>query len=1427
MLFLYPKNTTDFTNNGDPIHHSYDEHVIRDDGFYLTFNLLLDKEEGYKKVKKEMIIGANTPDGPNQFRVYDVKKKNTHVEVTAVQLMYDFDNKEVNPFSVKNATGNQVITKFRSSFKSALGQFTMDSSVNEVHDFTTNEVEDDTPSHNALEVLNRITSRWDSELMLNGFDIRMIKRLGQKTDALLYEKKNISDFEDFSSVSGMATRIHATSKFTPEGKENEVTLSVTVDSPLINEYAQIYEKSFVTNECRTETELIAWVKLKYSTENIDKPSRSITVATNIIDGTEINYGDDLVLKYLVHDVDEVIRCVGYDYDPIRKTYYSVTLGDWKDSFLNTVTSNIVDSTNKQFNQLKNNITYVSMSANGKNRNAYGPEPVPNPINGDQWYYYELDRPNDVELRVYQDGFWVKFDFFATKKEIDAVLTEAEEAKQEAIESYNNAVADAATYTNTKAREFDNKLVAVNQEVANVTQAANAAISKADQAIQDVGFMQIDVTTAKTNAASALENANTAKANASTALTNANSALTKVGALEVTTGSLQTSYNDLTKTVGLKADKTTVDGINSKVTQHGLDISANATAVGLKADKSVVDSIKGTVDKHTLDIKAAADGLTLKADSSLVNTIKGTVDTHTTQISANSQAITARLTSAQIETLLTGKKYVNETTLNATANGLSASITQVSSDLNNLEIGGRNYLRNSNFSSGFEFWKENGVDGSITGNVYYASKVGGSERFYYDTLNLLDISETVTISLDVRLSKGSSAHLKIGQSSNQGENILVTSEWRRFSRTFNPNSEFTLSIFLKDYDVIYAFRNLKLERGNKATDWTPAPEDMATLEQFTTIDATVKGLQTTVGNKAEQSQVTQLAGQISSKVESAVYNSKMTQLDSAINLRVTKGDVTAQINVEAGVTLISNKKLLLDANTYIMGTTFANEIRAISLDAVYVNASTVRTKLLTADVITSTMLKSDTALIDKIFVTDANVNRLTAKTAFINSVKAVDIAADRITSGTFNGAKMNVINIDASAISANTLASLTSNTGTLNVTGYVNILNSDTGIYGKFNYGGVQGESYNPRWFDGNWRLGTNLLRFQADAYNLTSTNGKGTRIAYYETQYGSDFIALRKYNSSTNMTLQSRVDIQSDMIQIADNWNDVNAGVILRSNGTISASGITARANLTVGTNLDVTGSSVLRSTLDVAGGTILRSSLDVQGNLISRTTARFEGVITATSGMSLSGNLTVGSQVDITGASIIRSTLDVQGSLTTRSTARFEGATKITSTLSVDGQVQATNIYNNTQSQSANVWVSSYGYLFRATSASKYKLNIEPLENELDYAKKVLQLQPKKWHDKHAVEMYASYLTAKEKGVIPTVSQDELLKITKSVGLIAEDLEQVGLTDFVTKSEKTGEIEGIEYSMLHVLYIPLIKDLYRQIEQQNKTIMELERKIV
>ena len=83
-----------------------------------------------------------------------------------------------------------------------------------------------------------------------------------------------------------------------------------------------------------------------------------------------------------------------------------------------------------------------------------------------------------------------------------------------------------------------------------------------------------------------------------------------------------------------------------------------------------------------------------------------------------------------------------------------------------------------------------------------------------------------------------------------------------------------------------------------------------------ITADLNGVQATVKNKADVSQITQLTNLISTKVNQDDYKSAITQLGDDINARVQKGDLISQINMEAGQTLIQSKKLFLDADSVV-------------------------------------------------------------------------------------------------------------------------------------------------------------------------------------------------------------------------------------------------------------------------------------------------------------------------------------------------------------------------------------------------------------------------------------------------------------------------------------------------------------------------------
>lgn len=137
--------------------------------------------------------------------------------------------------------------------------------------------------------------------------------------------------------------------------------------------------------------------------------------------------------------------------------------------------------------------------------------------------------------------------------------------------------------------------------------------------------------------------------------------------------------------------------------------------------------------------------------------------------------------------------------------------------------------------------------------------------------------------------------------------------------------------------------------------------------------------------------------------------------------------------------------------------------------------------------------------------------------------------------------------------------------------------------------------------------------------------------------------------------------------------------------------------------------------------------------------------------------------------------------------------------------------IYNRTYSSASNVYITSYGTLGRSTSASKYKLSQEKQfndeEQQYNHSKKILNLDIKTWFDKFEAETYAREILTGER------QENENFKLKRYAGLIAEDVESVGLKEFVTYG-KDKEIEGIEYDRLWIHLIPILKKQNEEIEE-------------
>lgn len=251
--------------------------------------------------------------------------------------------------------------------------------------------------------------------------------------------------------------------------------------------------------------------------------------------------------------------------------------------------------------------------------------------------------------------------------------------------------------------------------------------------------------------------------------------------------------------------------------------------------------------------------------------------------------------------------------NENAIELRATKTEVTTAVNDIQVGGRNMALETGTNSDDWAWSTGMVSPLATketelinGNVctkftvindqseetikwsYIGYPHISADRFTPATEYVISVDVLTTIRHDLTFGiMRTNATNKMCD--NHTHSITKVDEWER------------IKVLIKTYDVIpderaqilyitgmpltlgfsIAFKNLKIEKGNKATDWTPAPEDMATKAEAETAQdaaddalASCDSLETRV--TTSESTIQQLADSISMLITDENGSSLMTQ-----------------------------------------------------------------------------------------------------------------------------------------------------------------------------------------------------------------------------------------------------------------------------------------------------------------------------------------------------------------------------------------------------------------------------------------------------------------------------------------------------------------------------------------------------------------------
>lgn len=339
MLYLLDKDVRTVRWNGEPLHEATSA-IIKETmngDFTLTVKYPISDSEIYKQIKEDMLIKCPTPVlGPQLFRIKKPVEENDYLEITAYHITDDIMQRSVKPVRVANQTCSIALSQMVQNAKTDLGDFSFTSDIQDHRTFNMSETE------NIYSVLldgkHSIVGTWEGELVRDNFSLTVKKNRGENRGVVITTHKNLKSYQRSKNSQNVITRIHAQSTFKPEGSENETTIKVTVDSPLINSYPYINEKEYENNNLKSVEDLKKWAQAKFTNEGIDKVSDSIKLEAYELDGQVVHLGDTVNLKSLKHNVDIFKKAIAYEYDGLKEEYLSLEFDD-KPSFGGSGVSN--------------------------------------------------------------------------------------------------------------------------------------------------------------------------------------------------------------------------------------------------------------------------------------------------------------------------------------------------------------------------------------------------------------------------------------------------------------------------------------------------------------------------------------------------------------------------------------------------------------------------------------------------------------------------------------------------------------------------------------------------------------------------------------------------------------------------------------------------------------------------------------------------------------------------------------------------------------------------------------------------------------------------------------------------------------------------------------------------------------------------------
>ena len=339
------------TNGNMPLNAAYADEIVQEENstYQLSFRFPT-SDPLWEKLKEETFLTADDLHGEQDFVIFEVEKKHGYIQVYANQVFTLLNNYVVNPISLDRQTGSTALSRFAGSITRD-NPFSFFSDIEDRHTFNIG-------SKNAMEAFAKdkhsIIGQWGGDLVRHGYQVRLLKNGGSENESLFMYKKNLSSYQHKTSTKSLKTRITFIATVKGEGeKAPDRTFTVTIDSPLINKYSQIYEDVIEVNDqdVNDEASLRKYGEQYYRTSLCDMMEDSLEIEVVGQSDVPVQMFDVVSIFHERYNLDVRKKITKYTYSPMAKKLKSIGFGQFQSGLANAIGNAVSDAVKGEAQQL--------------------------------------------------------------------------------------------------------------------------------------------------------------------------------------------------------------------------------------------------------------------------------------------------------------------------------------------------------------------------------------------------------------------------------------------------------------------------------------------------------------------------------------------------------------------------------------------------------------------------------------------------------------------------------------------------------------------------------------------------------------------------------------------------------------------------------------------------------------------------------------------------------------------------------------------------------------------------------------------------------------------------------------------------------------------------------------------------------------------